>query len=600
MTGSTGWLHAVAAAWFAGGDGSDLARTTQSLILALTAIAVAWPRLDRHRATRCLGLGAHWVVLALAVLLLRLPVVLTGEINPDESQELSEAITLLRDPSYWHSTDGHTHGPLAPLALVALHATGLDLDYATARLFPVVTIVLAAAAAFAVCRRFLSTQAALLASAVTAIALGSIGVPDMQAFNAEYVGLFLAAAWVFPALRLASEQTRARRWGTIVTAGGLIGLLPFAKLQFGPLAVLLAAITAALLVSTSRGRARWSGVLSLAAAAAGVPVAALAMVWATGGWSHFLVCYIGDNLEYMDMVRWAPGAWAEFAGTMVPALGPSALSVAMATGVGYAVARNDPGRRLPPPVWLATAAFVLVALYSAYRPGRAFPHYLNVAMFPAAIALAFSAAQAVAATRWPHLLAGATLALVAWTPLVTLKGAAPAAVSAQSSSVDAQVAHAIHRWSGPDDAIAVWGWMSRYYVLTQRSSATRHTISEHEIRPGPYRARFRETYMEDLAAREPKVFVDAVAPASFGYTERSQAGHETFPELAEFVGDRYRLVAEVDGVRVFVRHDVLDAAAKAAAAPPQTSAPPTSDLAARRPPVPSGIPGPGRSRRPTD
>lgn len=35
-----------------------------------------------------------------------------NEFNPDESQFISEALTLRHDPLFWRSVDGTTHGPL--------------------------------------------------------------------------------------------------------------------------------------------------------------------------------------------------------------------------------------------------------------------------------------------------------------------------------------------------------------------------------------------------------------------------------------------------------------------------------------------------------
>ena len=50
---------------------------------------------------------------------MRLPVIVFNrELNPDESQMLSHAITLFQDPVYWRSVDGTTIGPLDNYLLV--------------------------------------------------------------------------------------------------------------------------------------------------------------------------------------------------------------------------------------------------------------------------------------------------------------------------------------------------------------------------------------------------------------------------------------------------------------------------------------------------
>ena len=75
--------------------------------------------------------------LSLGVLLLafmRLPVIVFNrELNQDESQMLSHAITLLQDPVYWRSVDGTTIGPLDNYLLVLPKLLGFQIDYSAAR-----------------------------------------------------------------------------------------------------------------------------------------------------------------------------------------------------------------------------------------------------------------------------------------------------------------------------------------------------------------------------------------------------------------------------------------------------------------------------------
>jgi hypothetical protein len=62
--------------------------------------------------------------------------------------------------------------------------------------------------------------------------------------------------------------------------------------------------------------------------------------------------------------------------------------------------------------------------------------------------------------------------------------------------------------------------------------------------------------MDDLRHNPPKVFLDAVGPGQFWYQDRAASGHDTFPELRDYVSDNFRLVGDVDSVRIYARKDL--------------------------------------------
>jgi hypothetical protein len=69
---------------------------------------------------------AYLALSMLLLLVMRLPVIVFNrELNPDESQMLSHAITLFQDPVYWRSVDGTTIGPLDNYLLVIPKIVGI-------------------------------------------------------------------------------------------------------------------------------------------------------------------------------------------------------------------------------------------------------------------------------------------------------------------------------------------------------------------------------------------------------------------------------------------------------------------------------------------
>ena len=117
-----------------------------------------------------------------------------------------------------------------------------------------------------------------------------------------------------------------------------------------------------------------------------------------------------------------------------------------------------------------------------------------------------------------------------------------------------EVSDALRLWVSPGDWMAIWGWMPQYLVVTHAIMGTRDSITQFQIENGPARVYYRGRYARDMRDNEPEYFLDAVAPVSFAFTERSTQGLESFPELSQLVHGSYRLVTEVDGIRLFKKN----------------------------------------------
>jgi hypothetical protein len=114
---------------------------------------------------------------------------------------------------------------------------------------------------------------------------------------------------------------------------------------------------------------------------------------------------------------------------------------------------------------------------------------------------------------------------------------------------------AIRQHASKVDRLVVWGWDSQLHVATSIVPGTRFPDSVVQLEPSPHIDYFRKVYVQDFIRSMPAVFVDAVGPANFRYTNRRKKGVETLPELRQVIEERYRLLTEINGSRVFVRRD---------------------------------------------
>ena len=352
-----------------------------------------------------------------------------------------------------------------------------------------------------------------------------------------------------------------------------LGAVPFAKIQAAPIAAFALLAGVALIVTTSTAlwseRRRATGWLAIGAAL--VPAIVLAMVLGGGIWADFWQCYIQDNLHYAGG-RWF--TWAETPGKLIELCGDTegfAEFIFWIVGLGTCALvfapRFTSGQRR---IVLFSAGLLLVAAYATMAPGRMFAHYVQFLTFPAALfgGLAVGAlvtraadnrmgpgrARGIATIVMLAFIAGGLLPQLRW----RVHDAQPYLgryTATHGALAQSEVAKEILRHTQPGDALGMWGWMPTFWVQTGLIQGTRDGNNARQIEPSPQRDYYRARFLRDLRRSQPRVFVDAIGGENLMYHDRTAAGHETFPELRDYLAADYRLVRDVEGTRIYVRND---------------------------------------------
>lgn len=574
---------------------------------ATLALALAATNPRRRRWTAV----PFWLAVALTLLAGRWPGLgLPVAYNADEDQFLAQAITAARRPLPWESFDGQTSGPLNTLALVPpAWLFGAPLNYATARLVGLGTILLGLWALHALLRRSFGKKPPPWTAHVGVLPLlGFYALTDFNDFM-HYTSEHVPVALEMLAFSLAGALgfVPARRVGrTAWWAGFILGTIPFAKLQAVPAALATAAVGYGFLslrradLGTRGGRrARWA--LTLGGLA--FPLGLGAFLAVRGVFGDFVRSYLEMQLVYLNLPdpKALAGLWErvpDFWAWFWPTLG---WSLAGAATLPFVMARR--GRWLPPapgrhgreiaavdvgkkPVWflVAGAAAVLAAsFYEVYQPHRPYGHYLLFAVFPAGTlaAVVFGALVTRASgekpgsslrmlppakgrrlgAQLPPRLIAATFLLVGLMPMVgrrardghLWRGRLPEFLVFQPPEV---IGRLRARLPAPDEqatTMAVWGWRPELFVRTGIAMGTRDAHAQHQIEPGPMQGYYRARFLADMERNRPALFVDAVAPGALAFSDRATQGFESDSALATHVAARYTLVEEVAGVRIFAR-----------------------------------------------
>lgn len=223
--------------------------------------------------------------------------------------------------------------------------------------------------------------------------------------------------------------------------------------------------------------------------------------------------------------------------------------------------------RFTPALSAATAVLLVVSIAAVVAPRRPFAHYLQFLVPPLAclLAIGLGSLSLTVAHRWSRrtrVRAGGLLLLALLVPMVVARVKRPdpdmrGIWTAYRGEWRSPAGLEIRRLALPGDRLCVWGWMPGFYVEAGLPQATREAHTYGQIEHGALREFFRERFLRDFRRSSPRIFVDAVGGANFGYSapHRATHGHESFPELAAMIAEHYEFVAEVEGSRIYLRRE---------------------------------------------
>ena len=532
-----------------------------ALVYALTALVIG-SNLKKGIPTWLYLVGTTTVFM-----LMRLPsVLLNRELNADESQMLSHALTLYQDPVYWRSVDGTTIGPLDNYLLVIPRLFGFQLDYTSARVMGLLCGVGSLFFFFVALKRWLGKTAARLALLVPLIFLAFTQETDYVHYSSEQLPLLLLSlclALLAGLSRKKKKFTFQEKKAPVWSAYGLgliAGMVPFAKLQAVPQALLLVVagfyFTYQYFVKTNNRNPMLLLLLG------GITFPAIALVWmlSHGVYQDFIDFYILGNAVYAGGSGLADIP-TQFGKLVLASPDFMALLgvVALVTILGLFGEKRTLAKP-PATPGISVSALILgyglVAVYAATKSGNLFVHYLNFCIYPLGLAAALGISK-VKDNKW--LVLAGPLLLLGWfgvqdTVSFYKNHQFNAFVSVKARALpQSPIVKAMRPYIKPEDKMVVWGWQCRYYVEAQLAQGTAENHSERSIYLHPLREEYRARYLRDMQRNRPAIFIDAVGKNSVWLSDKATQGYQSFPKLAAYVSKNYKYVGKIDDTRLFVR-----------------------------------------------
>ncbi|HEV7378381.1 MAG TPA: hypothetical protein VGN64_01195 [Dyadobacter sp.] len=505
---------------------------------------------------------AYFYILGCLALLvfMRLPgIVFNRELNPDESQMLSHALTLWQDPVYWRAADGTTIGPLDIYLLVIPKFFGLTLDYTVARAMGLLCTGLSVYFLFRTLINFFSEQTARIAILAPVLLLSFTQEVDFVHYSSEQVPVLLLAACLWFLSQLIQNTGFVLRNNLLL--GLSAGMVPFAKLQAVPLAVVLVMFA---FYSNFRYYQKTKSLhpfIILIIGGLTFPLFVLGLTVSFDVFDDLIDFYILGNVIYAGGNN-TPSIIGQFLKIVGLSNDFKAFSIvtilAVFGAIEYLLFRRTVTNTPKTIVVILAATLAVSSIYAVTKSGNDFIHYLNFCIASWTLLAAFGI----------HKLGTKAIVIPAILLLFFLKDDAlsyrhhhtlNAFVSDSTTTTLAQspVVKELKRYTRTGDMMTVWGWQCRYYVEAQLAEGTSENHSERSIFVHDLQEKYRSRYLSDIQRTTPAVFLDAVGKNSFWVQDRKTQGFENFPALADFIRANYTHKGTFDDTRLYVRNDRL-------------------------------------------
>jgi hypothetical protein len=483
------------------------------------------------------------------------------EINVDESMMTAQAMRYQQDLTPWRSVEGESNGPIDSWVLLLAHELGMPFGYRA--LHTVAALVLAATLLASACaaRRLFGDAPAMFGLAAGSWWLAWAPVQEFEHYASELMPCLLISL-ALAAMARARQGPHAFDWRRGLLAGILVGLVPWGKLQAGPVALALGAWGVADALY-KRPRPCLAYVTAMIGGAIAPSAILLGWVLAAGAGPEFWRAYILGGLYHAPSKSWE----LQLSNVRdLLSIQPSAPwfwdSAVLAIGVVVLrrqLAQRAVGRR----ALVLTGVLVAAGLYVTLRPITQWGHYAFFCLTPLMLAAALCArfalgddgGGAIGATD-PRRRAGWAILAVALLPLPVaaflykgdFQDVSQKWNYTQSHVFDTQhfIAQAVRYYVPHPESLAVWGWEPSLYVDLGLPPAVRSAGYAFLKDGNPSEGLLRDAFIRDLEQSKPQVIVDV---EDFIYRGQRLAPPEIFPELVDYLQENYRLVGQGKGVK---------------------------------------------------
>ncbi len=544
-----------------GFDSSPILFIVLSFVLFFFILTWAYFIFTKKEPISSFTSGLFVLINSLFLIFNRLPILLFNkEIDVDESQNISHAITLKSHPIYWQSVDGTTIGPLDHYVLTLANLLGLAFDYTSARIVGLFLLLVSLWFFYISIVNFFNRKTALIAS----LFLFSFFSFTQNSGFVHYTSELLPIALWMSGVGLFSSVYNRHKYAPVklFTIGLVSGMAPFAKLQIVPMIFVLIVVVFIWIfwINKAASILKTKSILFLFLGICIFPLLVLVHCLYFGLTDEFMDFYIKGNLLYAKGLPFVENI------KRIPFYFSKSIEFMFLLGFALlfcviSIFKKKKSNNWLIPLWVF---FTLVfSFYAILKSGNDFIHYLLLVIFPLGYILAKTIQNFVLDKKNIFLLL--TLLLIMSLSTVFFRKIKSGNFNLYASSLaenralpSSAVSKKINELStSTDDQLVVWGWACQYYIETQMPHATAMNHTERCIFGSDMKEVYRKKFFDDLQKNKPAFFVDAVGKNSMWLNNKTTQGYQSWPLLAEYISKKYTLIATLDDVLIFARKESI-------------------------------------------
>jgi hypothetical protein len=501
----------------------------------------------------------------LAILAGRWPVLLAPSINSDEDHFIAAAMKLFKDAAFWRSVDTGSSGPLNIIPLTIPKLLNIRIDYASARVIGLFLVILSVIFFYYSLKYLYDNRVARIATIPVVLFFSLALHSNFVHYSSEHfpIAILSTALWI-----TCYVYTREFSDRIVFIFGAVIGMMPYAKMQGLPVALAITLIFAHILWTRKESLRQF--LKSLAILALGLLLFSainlfFLILFSTFG--DFWRSYILQNfLFYANLSNLTFGEkFSQFI-SMASSKRLNSSSLFQVTSIFLIAAtilffRESILRRklffTNTFIFFFYSLFILVvSLYVVVRPGNPFPHYLLFLVFPCGFLIGVIIGEIFKLSEnnafYKQIQFFILLLMIAASFLqgyTLIRSEHPYLSQRQKYLQDYQtpLVQTILQYASPTDSMAVWGKRYDLYIETGLYQGVRGSAMERALFNNPDEVYYLKVFADDLLKSQSKVFVDAMAG------EKKIYRYDAYPEIDTVIENNYRMVDEIEGIRIYVR-----------------------------------------------
>ncbi len=506
---------------------------------------------------------------------------LVPNVNPDESQFIAGAIKLFKDPVFWQSVDTGSSGPLNIFPLELPVYLGIRLEYASARLVATLLVFISILSLYYSLNIIYNKSIARSSVFLVVVTFSVMPIYDLKYYASEYVPitlLTLSLMTICFSYRYPKNELR-------IVSGLLLGAIPVAKFQGLPIAFAIVLLAIHIIWKQSQDKTEFSKSTILFALSFLIPsliifAYLIRFSLIDDFWKSYIQqnllnyssgtlkvvnnstksSHIGDHLGYIFNLFFSTRVLFCLAAAMLIVLIPILIYFQY-----FKIQKTKRSRSFY--LIYYSILQLIFSLYAVLKPANQFYHYLLFLIIPCGflIGVCLGELQIIAINSSLKKSLGnlPIKLLINFLLYIVIVGIAQGLfyikyddpnllrreelLKHYHGPLETAITQIIH----PGETMVVWGWAPELYVETATIQGVRDAVTASAIIPSPLQKYYLKRFIDDLAKSSASVFVDAVSPKMFTFHDPKTQEHEAFPELNKIITEKYKLVDNIDGVRIY-------------------------------------------------